>query len=121
MIAALFDEGDEVIIPTPAWVSFAAMVAAVRRRGKVRAVFRRIRLHARARRVAPRDYAAHAQPSISGSLAVDNRLAPCTGLSGLTAIARGLVDTDIWVMSDDVYEHIAYTGLRRTCCASSRH
>src|SRR6204780_4811286 len=26
VIAALFDEGDEVIIPTPAWVSFAAMV-----------------------------------------------------------------------------------------------
>jgi aspartate aminotransferase len=28
----------------------------------------------------------------------------------LTAIARVLVDTDIWVMSDDVYEHIAYDG-----------
>ena len=27
LIAALFDEGDEVIIPTPAWVSFVAMVA----------------------------------------------------------------------------------------------
>src|SRR5208282_2487134 len=27
VIAALFDEGDEVIIPTPAWVSFAAMVS----------------------------------------------------------------------------------------------
>src|SRR5438552_7837314 len=26
VIAALFDEGDEVIIPTPAWVSFFAMV-----------------------------------------------------------------------------------------------
>src|SRR5215469_16733125 len=26
VIAALFDEGDEVLIPTPAWVSFAAMV-----------------------------------------------------------------------------------------------
>src|SRR6516162_10392167 len=26
VINALFDEGDEVIIPTPAWVSFAAMV-----------------------------------------------------------------------------------------------
>jgi aspartate aminotransferase len=27
VIATLFDEGDEVIIPTPAWVSYAAMVA----------------------------------------------------------------------------------------------
>ncbi len=27
VINALFDEGDEVIIPTPAWVSFAAMVS----------------------------------------------------------------------------------------------
>ena len=26
IIASLFDEGDEVIIPTPAWVSFVAMV-----------------------------------------------------------------------------------------------
>src|SRR5579862_9361324 len=26
VIAAMFDEGDEVIIPTPAWVSFSAMV-----------------------------------------------------------------------------------------------
>ena len=26
LIASLFDEGDEVIVPTPAWVSFVAMV-----------------------------------------------------------------------------------------------
>ena len=26
MMASLFDEGDEVIMPTPAWVSFVAMV-----------------------------------------------------------------------------------------------
>src|SRR5208282_1502116 len=27
ILATLFDEGDEIIIPTPAWVSFSAMVA----------------------------------------------------------------------------------------------
>ena len=43
------------------------------------------------------------------------------GPEQLTAIARVLVDTDIWVMSDDVYEHIAYTGgSRRICSISSR-
>ena len=42
------------------------------------------------------------------------------GPEQLTAIARVLVDTDIWVMSDDVYEHIVYDGSRRTCSRSSR-
>jgi len=33
------------------------------------------------------------------------------GPEQLSAIAKVLVDTDLWVMSDDVYEHIVYSGL----------
>jgi aspartate aminotransferase len=32
------------------------------------------------------------------------------GAEQLSAIAKVLVDTDLWVMSDDVYEHIVYEG-----------
>ena len=59
VIAALFDEGDEVIIPTPAWVSFAAMVSLAGAEPKFVPCSEQSGLHARARGFAPRDHAAH--------------------------------------------------------------
>ena len=40
ILATLFDEGDEIIIPTPAWVSFSAMVGAQRRAAQVHSLSR---------------------------------------------------------------------------------
>ncbi len=108
IIASLFDEGDEVIIPTPAWVSFVAMV----------------QLSGATPKLVP-------CPESDGFLLDPGRLRAAIGprtrgimlnspsnptgavYSGeqLTSIARVLAEhPDVWVMSDDAYEHIAYVG-----------
>jgi aspartate aminotransferase len=107
VIGALFDEGDEVVIPTPAWVSFAAMVSLsgaepkfvwcpeengflldpVRLRDSITPRTRGIMLNS---------------PS--------NPTGAVYSVGQLSELARVLLDADVWVLSDDVYEHIAYDG-----------
>ena len=106
VIAALFDEGDEVIIPTPAWVSFAAMVSLAGAEAKFVPVLRRVdgfmlEPEALRRAITPRTRGIMLNSPSNPTGAV-------YGPESLAAIARVLVDTDIWVMSDDVYEHIVY-------------
>lgn len=107
IIATLFDEGDEVIVPTPAWVSFAAM----------------IQLSGAEAKLVP-------CPESDGFLLDPDRLRRAIGPrtrgiilnspsnpTGATyneqqlgELARVLVESDVWVLSDDVYEHIVYEG-----------
>jgi len=107
LIACLFDEGDEVIIPTPAWVSFVAMV----------------QLAGATPRLVPcaEEHgflltAAELRKAITPRTRGIILNSPCNptgsvyGAEELEALARVLHDTDIWVMSDDVYEHIVYDG-----------
>jgi aspartate aminotransferase len=107
VINALFDEGDEVIIPTPAWVSFAAMVSLAGAEPKFVPCSEKsgfmLEPEALRRAITPRTRGIMLNSPSNPTGAV-------YGPEQLTAIARVLVDTDIWVMSDDVYEHIAYTG-----------
>jgi aspartate aminotransferase len=107
VIAALFDEGDEVIIPTPAWVSFAAMVSLSGAEAKFLPCSEEsgfvLEPDALRRAITPRTRGIMLNSPSNPTGAV-------YGAEQLTAIARVLVDTDIWVMSDDVYEHIAYDG-----------
>ena len=108
VIAALFDEGDEVIIPTPAWVSFAAMVSLAGAEPKFVPCSEQsgflLEPEALRRAITPRTRGIMLNSPSNPTGAV-------YGPEQLTAIARVLVDTDIWVMSDDVYEHIVYDGL----------
>ena len=108
VIAALFDEGDEVIIPTPAWVSFAAMVSLSGAEPKFVPCSEEsgfmLEPEALRRAITPRTRGIMLNSPSNPTGAV-------YGPEQLTAIARVLVDTDIWVMSDDVYEHIVYDGL----------
>src|SRR6202047_2970420 len=107
MINALFDEGDEVIIPPPAGVSFAAMVSLAGAEPKfVRCSEESgfmLEPEALRRAITPRTRGIMLNSPSNPTGAV-------YGSEQLTAIARVLVDTDIWVMYEDVYEHIAYTG-----------
>jgi aspartate aminotransferase len=106
VIAALFDEGDEVIIPTPAWVSFAAMVSLAGAEAKFVPCSEEsgfiLEPEALRRAITPRTRGIMLNSPSNPTGAV-------YGPESLAAIARVLVDTDIWVMSDDVYEHIVYT------------
>ncbi|HYK65241.1 MAG TPA: aminotransferase class I/II-fold pyridoxal phosphate-dependent enzyme, partial [Patescibacteria group bacterium] len=108
MINALFDEGDEVIIPTPAWVSFAAMVSLAGAEPKFVACS-----EASGFMLEPDALRRAITPRTRGIMlnSPSNPTGAVYGAEQLTAIARVLVDTDIWVMSDDVYEHVVYNGL----------
>ncbi|MGO9061172.1 MAG: pyridoxal phosphate-dependent aminotransferase [Candidatus Binataceae bacterium] len=106
-IATLFDEGDEVIIPTPAWVSFAEMVRLSGAEPKlVRASEKEgFRLTAQELRSAltPR----------SRGIILNSPCNPTGAVYGeehLRAISRVLLEASLWVLSDDVYEHMTYDG-----------
>src|SRR6266446_2668569 len=108
VINALFDEGDEVIIPTPAWVSFAAMVSLSGAIPKFvpcpEATGFLLEPDTLRRAITPRT-----KVIILNS--PSNPTGAVYGAEQLSAIAKVLVDSDLWVMSDDVYEHIVYEGL----------
>jgi aspartate aminotransferase len=107
LIAALFDEGDEVIIPTPAWVSFVAMVALSGAEPKLVPcpeengfVLDPARLR---QAITPRT-----RGIILNS--PSNPTGTAYSAGQLSELAQILLDADLWVLSDDVYEHIVYDG-----------
>jgi aspartate aminotransferase len=107
VIAALFDEGDEVIIPTPAWVSFAAMVELAGATPKFVPC-----PEATGFLVEP-DTLRRALTQRTRGIMLNSPSNPTGAVYGaeqLSAIAKVLLEADIWVMSDDVYEHIVYEG-----------
>ncbi len=108
VIAALFDEGDEVIIPTPAWVSFAAMVSLAGADPKFVPC-----AESNAFLLEPAALRRAITPRTRGIIlnSPSNPTGAVYGAEQLSAIAKVLAETDLWVMSDDVYEHIVYDGL----------
>jgi aspartate aminotransferase len=107
VIATLFDEGDEVIIPTPAWVSFAEMV----------------RLSGAEPRLVPapeKEAFLLSAQNLRKALTPKTRgiiiNSPCNPTGAvydeehLRAISSVLLEAGIWVLCDDVYEHMTYTG-----------
>ncbi len=108
LIACLFDEGDEVIIPTPAWVSFVAMVQLA---GATPRLVPCAEEHGFL--LTPADLRKAITPRTRGIIlnSPSNPTGAVYGAEELAGLARVLRDTDIWVMSDDVYEHIVYDGL----------
>src|SRR5216683_2215881 len=108
VINALFDEGDEVIIPTPAWVSFAAMVSLAGAEPKF------IPCSEESGFILEPDALRRAITPRTRGIMLNSPSNPTGAVYGeeqLAAIAKVLVDAGIWVMSDDVYEHIVYDGL----------
>ncbi len=107
IVAALFDEGDEVIIPTPAWVSFVAMVnlsgasaTLVECPEENGFILDPERLR---RAITPRT-----RGIILNS--PSNPTGAVYSASQLGELAKILLEADLWVLSDDVYEHIVYDG-----------
>jgi aspartate aminotransferase len=107
VIATLFDDGDEVIIPTPAWVSFAEMV---RLSGAVPKLVR-----------APQEQGFRLTAlQLRGAITPKTRgiiiNSPCNPTGAvyreehLRELSRVLAESGIWVLCDDVYEHMTYGG-----------
>jgi len=107
VINALFDEGDEVIIPTPAWVSFSAMVSLSGAQPVL------VRCPEEQGFLLDPDRLQKAiTPRTRGIILVSpsNPTGAVYSATQLSELAKTLLRTDIWVMSDDVYEHIVYDG-----------
>ena len=105
VIATLFDEGDEVIIPTPAWVSFAEMV---RLSGAEPKLVRASEAHGF--RLTAQDLRG-ALTSRSRGIIINSPCNPTGAVyreEHLRALSQVLLEAGIWVLCDDVYEHMTY-------------
>ncbi|MBI3090547.1 MAG: pyridoxal phosphate-dependent aminotransferase [Candidatus Tectomicrobia bacterium] len=115
IMCALLNEGDEVIIPAPFWVSYPDQVLLV---GGVPVPLETDERHgfdldpeALRAKITPRTKMlilnSPCNPSGAG-------YPPRT----LEAIAKIAVEEDIWVVSDEIYEHIVYDGFKHVSIAS---
>ncbi len=112
---ALFEDGDEVLIPIPCWVSYPEQV----RLAGARPVF----VEAKEEdgfKVRPEALEAAISPRTRG-LVLNSPSNP-TGASyeaaELAAIAEVCARHDLWIVSDEIYEKLLYDGRRFTSVAS---
>ena len=103
----LFGEGDEVLVPTPAWTSYYEMVDLSRATP--------VEVHgdpARGFKVTADDLERHASDDTRGVMLNS----PCNPTGSvytpdeLSDIARVAADRNWWVISDEIYRRIAYDG-----------
>lgn len=109
VIGSIFDEGDEVIIPTPAWVSFVAMVQLSGATPKPLNC-----PESDGFLLDPERLRRAIGPRTRGIIlnSPSNPTGATYGAEELAALARVLVESGLWVMSDDAYEHISYGSAR---------
>ena len=113
---ALLGPGDELLVLSPHWMAIPKLVALRRRRDASRAarlpraalgrvVARRLRRARCARRCGPRRAAStqHARTTPPAS---------CSTREQLAAIADVAIERDLWVLSDEAYEHLLFDGAR---------
>ncbi len=112
---ALYDEGDDILIPAPYWVSYPDQV----KLAKANPVIVPTR-EEDGFRLSPRDLAAAITPNTKAIILNY----PCNP-SGATytreqleAIAEVCVREQIWVISDEIYEKLTYDGQRFVSIAS---
>ena len=116
MLATL-DQGDEVIVPSPYWVSYPdiAMIAGAT------PVF--VPCHAENNYLLkPEDLAQAITPRTKWLMlnSPSNPTGACYSQADLQALAAVLLQPEnqhVWVMSDDMYEHIVYDGFSFTTIA----
>jgi aspartate aminotransferase len=107
VIATLFDEGDEVIIPTPAWVSFAAMVELSGATPKM------VPCPENEGFLLKPDQLRKAITARTRGIILNSPSNPTGAVynaSQLAELAKVMLEAEIWVISDDCYEHMAYDG-----------
>ena len=107
---AMISNGDEVIIPTPCWTSYPGMVTLCNATSTFVA-----RPEDKGFKLQPRDLEA----AITGNTRLILINSPCnpTGAAYSSAEMKAITDVllrypDIWILADDIYEHITYDGFR---------
>jgi len=115
LFQAIFEEGDEVIIPTPYWVSYPAMVELA----GATPVF--------VETYAEEDYQLTAEmlkkqiTSKTKGIVLNYPSNPCGSvyhLSNLEQIGKLAVEKGIYLISDEIYDKIVYDGYSHTSIAS---
>lgn len=107
--STLIDEGDEVLIPSPFWTTYPE---AVKLAGgipvEVPTSFEdgfKVRIDQLEQYLSPRTKMfVHVSPSNPTGAVYDQ--------DESKALARWLLEKDIWVLSDEIYEHLVYDGAR---------
>ena len=107
LIVALIDPGDEVIIPSPYWLSYPEMVTLVGGKSVI------VETDASTGyKITPEQLKKAITPKTK--LFVLNSPSNPTGMvytpGEITALAQVIVDADIYVVSDEIYEKILYDG-----------
>ena len=104
---ALFGQGDEVLVPTPAWTSYYEMVALARATPIAVRGSRERNL-----KVTPNDLRAAATPRTRGVI-INSPCNPTGAVYSrdeLAALASCAADHGWWVLSDEIYRAISYDG-----------
>ncbi len=116
-LMALCGPGDEVIIPAPYWVSYADLVKLT---GATPVVLETP--EAAGFKLTPDQFRA-AVTSRTKLLMINSPSNP-TGVvysrAELLALADAVLETDVAVLSDEIYEHLLYEGAEATCFATLR-
>jgi aspartate aminotransferase len=112
---ALFDDGDEVVLPIPAWVSFPEQIRF--------AGARPVEVPA-----SPADgFRIHPEPlldAITGHTRAVLLNSPCNPTGGvitpedLRALVAGCADRGVLAVCDETYEHFVYDGVVHAACAA---
>jgi aspartate aminotransferase len=115
LMVALIDPGDEVIIPAPYWLSYPEMVTLVGGKPVI------IQTDASTGyKITPEQLRAAITPKTK--LFVLNSPSNPTGMvytpEEITALAQVVVDADIYVVSDEIYEKILYDGAQHISIGS---
>lgn len=109
----LLDPGDEVLVPEPYWVSYPEQVAACGAQAVTVETGRDFLL-------TPESLAAAIGPK-TVALVLNSPSNPTGAMyteDQLRDLAEVIVDKDITVISDEIYEHLVYDGLKHTSIAS---
>lgn len=114
LFMALFDEGDEVIIPSPYWVSYIAMALLCGARPVV------VDTENSGFKLTPEDLKRAITPKTK-ALVINTPCNP-TGIvyseKELASLAEVALDKDLWIISDEVYEHLVYDDVKHCSIAS---
>ena len=110
-LLATLNPGDEVVIPAPCWVSYADIVHARRRQAGLRRNDDRGRLQAEARSARKGDHAEDEVVHLQFAVESD-RNGLFRGATSRRLLTFCCDHEHVWVLTDDMYEHLLYDGLK---------
>ena len=118
LFQAIFQEGDEVIIPVPYWVSYPAMVELA----GAKPVF--VETHEEEEyQLTAEMIQEHLTPNTKGIVLnyPSNPVGSVFFVENLEKIGKLAVEHDIYLISDEIYDKLAYDGYKHTSIASLGH